>query len=702
MVHRIARLVEEGVFSAETILATSFGKTNQQDMRRALTQWPSCAAVNVSTLHALGRAIVTDTRQRGLLAPPNTQIDIAKLNQHILNWALVEARKRDVPYRRELNGLDRRDFLDYISHNKGNLTFADRGQVKLPRKARKVTQQAEPPNEKLDWYLPFFQLYEEIRRKQNWITFDDMVPTGWELLQRHPELLAAWQARFQCVLVDEFQDINLAQSELLDLITTANRNYMAIGDDDQTIYQWRGAHPRYILDFTKRYKAASYLITDNFRCPAAPLILANEVIKHNRDRRPKQLSLTKGFDGGAQMHTHKSVESMASTIVDHIVAEHTNGRPWHDMAILVRLNAQTPHIEQHLIERDIPYRVSKPFYDRFEIVTLIEYCRLAWLEGNRKGLTPLTGSQRRAFEKAWSQIHNRPKRYIARELHDSIRQAAVHQQLPLPDALRIHAGRVSPYVAESLDLLAEDVEWLAGQLDNSADFVLRELDERLQFQGYLRDSSGNEQIGEGRAASVAAFIMYARGKGSLLEFMQHIRTLAAQRVGLNERRADAVVISTIHQAKGLEWPIVIVPQCDQGTLPFTGMTTFNLEEERRLFYVALTRTQEKLHLHSLKSATISQFLQETNAQKLLHEVNRWQKLVTTPNGPFDTTSARFVAQMTRRFGMQRYFEHYAQSDTHVAQAVTTGLARYPKQMLREAGLDSADVAFWQQLAQETT
>ncbi|MCO5205822.1 MAG: ATP-dependent helicase [Anaerolineae bacterium] len=702
MVHRIGRLVSEGVFSAERILATSFGKNNQRDLRQALTRWPACAPVQVSTLHALGRNIVMVARENGLLTTPQSRHKTGKLDQLVLNIALGEARRRDVPYKRELNGLDRQDFLDYVGRNKGNLAYADLKSAHLPRSARKLASQAEPPSDKLAWYLPLYQLFEEMRQAQGWITFDDMLLTGWELLQRFPQMREMWQTRYDCVLVDEFQDINLVQSELLDTLA-AQRNYMAIGDDDQTIYQWRGAHPRFILDFPKRYKAATYLITDNFRCPIGPLLLANRIIAHNQQRRPKQLNLTKGFDGHLHITSHSNVEQMARDIVAAAMAEYAQGRRWRDIAVLVRLNAQTPHIEQQLIEHDIPYRVSKPFYERFEIVTLIAYCRLAWIEQQMRLGKRLSSRQRSAFEQAWRDTHNRPKRYISRDLHDSIRYAVVQLQMPFTDALRTHAERVSPYVAESLDMLADDMGWLAQQLEQSAETTLQQLDWRLQFQMYLRDSSGNEQIGDGRAAGVAAFQLYARGKGTLLQFMQHIRELAEHRNLQADSKIDALTVSTIHQAKGLEWPVVFVPHVNQGMLPFTGMTTFNLEEERRLFYVAVTRTREKLSLHLLRDEDASQFLREIDTKQLLHEIKQWQSIVDTAraNGSLPVLQGRdaqLLAQLTQRYAQQRYFQHYCTDSAQMAQAVVAWLDTQSPRALREQGLNSADTDFWRTLA----
>ncbi|MCO5192152.1 MAG: ATP-binding domain-containing protein, partial [Anaerolineae bacterium] len=275
--------------------------------------------------------------------------------------------------------------------------------------------------------------------------------------------------------------------------------------------------------------------------------------------------------------------------------------------------------------------------------------------------------------------------------------------MPFTDALRTHAERVSPYVAESLDMLADDMGWLAQQLEQSAEITLQQLDWRLQFQMYLRDSSGNEQIGDGRAAGVAAFQLYARGKGTLLQFMQHIRELAEHRNLQADSKIDALTVSTIHQAKGLEWPVVFVPHVNQGMLPFTGMTTFNLEEERRLFYVAVTRTREKLSLHLLRDEDASQFLREIDTKQLLHEIKQWQSIVDTAraNGSLPVLQGRdaqILAQLTQRYAQQRYFQHYCTDGVQMAQAVVAWLDTQSPRALREQGLNSADTDFWRTLA----
>lgn len=717
MVHRIERLVRDGVVPPQHVLATSFGRANVYDLRQALAQWPHCRRVDVRTLHALGRDVIRKAQRLGHLR--RFRLDAidqgnVSLEQRLLSQAMAVARSRNLPFKQELDGLDRQDFLDYVDQCKGNLRYASLGRVKLPPAAQRVATQATDPSPQLTWYLDLYRLYEELRQEQGLITFADMLMTGWEVLATQPEVLTAVCDRYHFVLVDEFQDINLAQAEMLDLITAPNRNYMAIGDDDQTIYEWRGASPHFILKFPERYEATTYLISDNFRCPAAPLLLANRVIVNNAQRQEKQLNLTRGFGGETAVHVDDDLPAMSRHIVQRIRQLQKDGTLLRDVAVLVRLNAQTPPIEQALIAHKIPYRVSQPFYERMEIKTLIQYGRIAWIERElRRGKRPLSSvAARELFGDAWRTIVNRPKRYISnavrRQLHDEI----LRQERPL-SAILAQAAEMAEaaWQEEPLAQMAADIAWLADNLDKPAQRVLHRLDVRLDYQTYLRQSSGFAQTGEGRAVSVATFIDYARDQGSFFDFMQHLRKLARNKVGQEKRgQRDVVTLSTIHQAKGLEWPVVFVAQCNQEIMPFLpervvddAEKTAVLAEERRLFYVALTRTQRDLHLHLLKRAPVSQFVTESGWQSVLAAVSKMAAALDADPAQWQATDVLPLARHAPDFQLGRYFATWwdvpPERQTAVAHTVQRFLLAARKNKLwSRLKLKKAHLVFWQALA----
>lgn len=708
MVHRIERLVRENIFPAQQILATSFGKKNELDLADTLAQWPHCHAVQTRTLHALGRSILLEAQKQGYL--PHLSLNNNRIQeqtaQQLLGKTMALAWQQKVPYARELDSLDREDFLTYVGLCKGNLLFADLEHSELPSAVGAKAKQAPAPDAPLDWYLDLYRVYERVRLQEGVITFDDMLLSGWMALVMYSDVLTAMQQQYQCILVDEFQDINLAQSEILDLLAQSHRNYMAIGDDDQTIYEWRGANPRFILDFNRRYQAQTYHISDNFRCPAAPIVLANQVIQHNRNRKPKQLHLTKGFAGQTTVQTSRDMAQMGEQIVAEILRRYQAGTPYREMAVLVRLNAQTPPIEQAFVTHKIPYVASQPFYDRREIKTLIHYGRLAWYEAHQQAGKPTNDKIHQAVREAWEAICNRPKRYIPQNIREKIGRAIGRQDKPLSQLLQETSSLVEQeWLPEKLETLAQDIVWLAGRLERNAGLTLDQLEKRLNYCQFLRESSGFPQTGAGYAASVQAFIQYAQDKGSLITFLEHIRDLVQIETGKKQNgKQDAVALSTIHQAKGLEWSVVCVPQCNQGTLPFLADNADdNLEEERRLFYVALTRTKRDLHLYTLINEPVSQFLQESQWRTALKQIQRLQTLLADDPINWQAADARDLIKYSARWGLISYFADWWDAEPLRKTAVAHTLQHFymaaaEQGALERLGVTAGQIAPWQRIA----
>lgn len=708
MVQRIERLVRENIFPAQQILATSFGKKNELDLTAALAQWPHCQAVPTRTLHALGRSILVTAQKQGYWPHLrlNHEDNQEQTARRLLGKTLALAWQQKVPYARELDSLDRDDFLTYVGFCKGNLLFADLENADLPPIIQAKVHLAPAPDAPLDWYRELYRLYEQVRRQDGIVTFDDMLLSGWVALVTFPEVLAAVQQQYQCVLVDEFQDINLVQSEVLDLLTQPHRNYMAIGDDDQTIYEWRSANPRFILDFAQRYQAQTYHISDNFRCPAAPLVLANQVIRHNHHRQPKQLRLTKGFAGQTTVQTNRDMAHMSGQVVAAIQAQHRAGMPYREMAVLVRLNAQTPPIEQELITHKIPYVASQPFYDRREIKTLIDYGRLAWYEAHRQQENATGERMRQSAREAWEAICNRPKRYIPRDIREQISRAIIRQDKPISQLLQeTSVSTTQEWLPDKLQTLANDIIWLAGSLERNAGSVLTQLEKRLSYCQFLHESSGFPQTGAGYAASVQAFMHYAQDKGSLTTFLAHIRALSKSQTGKSGNgQRDAVALTTIHQAKGLEWSLVCVPQCNQGTLPFLAdKVEDNLEEERRLFYVALTRAKQNLHLFTLESEPVSQFLNESHWRSALKRVQRIRSLLAADSANWQAADARDLIQDVSDLGLASYFTDWWDAEPERQTAVAHTLqqlfmAAETNRALNQLGIKPDQIIPWQRIA----
>ncbi|MBF6594017.1 MAG: ATP-dependent helicase [Thermaceae bacterium] len=685
LVHRIERLVRERVFDSRKVLATSFSRMATDDFKRLLAAFPHTQSVQVSTLHALGYRIVRKAAGEGLLRLDDTRAKEESADRLLLNQTLRQARALKAPWAEELENLDSEDFLSYVGAAKGNLQYADLEGANLPPEALKVASQARAPRD-LEWYLDLYKLLERVRQDSGLLTYDDMLMTGWELLVRHPGLLKTVQSAFQAVLVDEFQDVNLAQSEMLDLITASHHNYMAVGDDDQTIYEWRGASPRFILEFASRYNAQKYLIRDSFRCPAPQVALAGRVIAQNTNREPKRLSLTKGFTGKVHVrlepHTPAQAESLASDIAG---ALEEGARP-QEIVVLVRLYAQTPYLEQSLIEWQIPYKVvgGTPFYERTEIQTLLSYLHLGREPGNSE-----------SRKRMWLQIYNAPKRYLTRALADSVWKG-VERDKSLVSVLTEAASKAEERVAKRLRELVEIFEWLPGAIERStAHAVLESLEARLDFRRHLARSSGFYEVGAGKAESVRAFLDYARDKGSVPELLNHIENLAQEQHAQDSTK-ERISLMTVFRAKGLEWPYVFIPDCNEGTLPYSGAES--LEEERRLFYVALTRSSRHTFLYALSALPLSPFLKEAEHLQTLSAVERVGEALSTSPETLSTAQTLALARGAWKLGLERFLYQWWESEN--AQPLAAKVLRLfdyakGKGWLEDLGLTAEARAVWE-------
>ena len=686
MTHRIERMVRENIFPASSILATSFSKASAKDIKAALGAWPHCGGVQVQTLHAVGWGILKMAQRRGLGMEFNLGQEEDTGDSQLLGRVLGQAWREKVPFGAELDALDRPDFLTYVGVMKANLLYPDPAKLALPQAALAQVGQAPAPAG-FAWYPALYALYEKVRVQEKTLTFDDMLLSAWECLHRFPEVLADARHRFGCVLVDEFQDVNRVQSEILDLLTYPHRNYMAIGDDDQTIYEWRGADPGFILGFAGRYRAAKYLIRDNFRSHAAPLALANKVIARNRKREPKSLSLTRGFGGRLEVHEELTPETQGKHLAALIRDALNNGRAPSEVAVLVRLYAQTPPLEQGLLEANIPYRVvgSSPFYARPEVKTLLDYVRLARMDDG--------------WETRWAIVANKPARYLSRVFCDEVTRT-VRRGVSLPNALMAAAKDASAHQAARLGDLADTLHWLRGALDTlPAGAALAQLDKKIGYVDFLRRSSGFPETGLARAANVEAFLRYAHSAPTLTALLSHLETLAAAGVGLNRDRSDGIALLTVFRAKGLQWPVVFVPDCNQGIFPYGGPE--ELEEERRLFYVALTRTQSDLHLHLVKTELPSQFLVEADWKNTLADVGILGSALARPPAEWRTADVLAVTRSASRLDLRRYFSswHSPEETQSAAARVQQLVAAARAQNVDAAlGLTASHLAPWPQSA----
>ncbi len=436
---------------------------------------------------------------------------------------------------------------------------------------------------------------EAALERANAVTFDDLLVLPVRALQRDTALREHYQRRFRYVLVDEYQDTNAAQYRFVALMGGGHRNVMAVGDDDQSIYGWRGADIRNILDFERDFPAARVVrLEENYRSTPNVLALANAVIAENTERRGKTLRATRAAGEPVTLIETLDERDEAEVIAD-IVTERTARGSWarRDCAILYRTNAQSRALEDAFRRRSIPYRLvgAVRFYDRQEIRDLMAYLKLV--------ANP-------ADDEAFRRAVNVPRRGLGdAALALLTERATLDGTSLLATAARSEVlSGLRPPARASLEAFVTLLQRLRVQAaDASVDELLRALVDQIRYADHLRSEGpeGLERLDNVREMIAGAAEVVADDGGEVgLTPLDHFLQKATLVAGIDrlDPDADAVTMMTMHNAKGLEFPLVVVSGLEDGLFPLARAAEDpkQLEEERRLFYVGITRAERKLYL----------------------------------------------------------------------------------------------------------
>ena len=448
-----------------------------------------------------------------------------------------------------------------------------------------------------------YPVYQNALRDQNALDFDDLLVKPVELFENHPNVLRQYRERFAFVLVDEYQDTNRAQFRFLELLASEHRNLMVVGDDDQSIYGWRGADISNILDFEATYPGAKVVrLEQNYRSSAVILDAANAVIAENTARKGKTLRTDR--EGGEKISRVECFDERdeARWIVDEISDRYENGPGLHnyrDFAILYRTNAQSRALEDAFRVKGVPYQIvgGVRFYERREIQDVLGYLRLI--------SNPLD-------EDAFLRVVNYPRRGIGNASQERLRDWASSEGLPLLEAAEkaLDAGVVPKGAGKGLRAFAELIrKYSLRAVQVRVGVVLDELVEELDL---LRELENEGPEGEDRADNVKELIAGAMefDRDTLEEldpeevdtfteldlFLQRVALVAD--VDRLDPDADTVTLMTLHNAKGLEFPHVFIAGMEDGLFPLSRAydDPSEMEEERRLFYVGITRAEDKLNV----------------------------------------------------------------------------------------------------------
>jgi len=471
-----------------------------------------------------------------------------------------------------------------------------------------------------------YEAYQDRLVKAGAMDFDDLLMRTVELFRSHPEVLAASQDRFQHLLVDEYQDTNVAQNELVLLLGSAHRNVCVVGDTDQSIYRFRGADLRNLARFSEAFPDVTTVVLDqNYRSTQTVLDAANAVIANNLGRTPKRLWTDQG-QGSPIIRYDAHDEGDEATWVARLLAHQHDSehRRWGEMAVFYRTNAQSRVLEEALMRSGAPYRVvgGTRFYDRREIRDALAYLRLV--------VNPTD-------EVSLKRVLNVPRRRIGDTSVAKLDAFAARQGIDFLGALRRAdeagvggpAGRGVEQFVELLDGLGRLFADEMGPGD-----LLQQLLERSGYLDELREDPGVEAAG--RLDNLAELVGSARGFTRLDEFLEQVALVA----DTDELDADdRVILMTLHAAKGLEFPVVVIIGMEEGVFPHQRALTdpHELEEERRLAYVGITRAREQLVLTSAWSRQLfgttqynppSRFLDEIPTELIRDAVERRGRLGT--------------------------------------------------------------------------
>ena len=446
-----------------------------------------------------------------------------------------------------------------------------------------------------------YELLETTYRESNAVDFDDLLVLPVRILQQHADRLAAYRARFTFVLVDEHQDTNRAQYELVKLLAGEHGNVQVVGDDDQSIYGWRGADIRNILDFERDFPAARVVrLEENYRSTPEVLAVANAAISANVGRRGKTLRATHGAGEPVTLTGALDERDEAEWVADEIASRRSADRSLAlgDVAVLYRTNSQSRAFEEVLRRHGMPYRLvgAVRFFDRREIRDLMAYLKLI--------ANP-------ADEEAFRRAVAVPKRGVGESTIEALATAAREAGLPSVDAAAradlVSASR--PAAQKALAAFAALIASLRERAANAAvDELLRVIIDETKFAEALR-AEGPE--GEERLENVRELISSASeaadeeggelGMTPLDHFLQ--RASLVSEFDKLDPSADALTLMTVHNAKGLEFPVVFITGLEEGLFPLRRAmdSPDELEEERRLFYVGITRAERKLYLTHARS-----------------------------------------------------------------------------------------------------
>ncbi len=571
--HRVCHLIEKQNIRPENILVVTFSKAAAVEMReRFIKLMPDKQGERVTwgTFHSVyfhllrtaygyrGDQVITDAERydviRELMKKNQMESeDIAGLGTEILSEIAIVKQER-------------MDILHYYAHS-------------CPA----------------DLFRQIFVDYEKSISERKKIDFEDMLVMTYELLSQREDIRRACEKRYQYILVDEFQDINRMQYEIIQLIAGERANLTIVGDDDQSIYRFRGAKPEIMLGFAKDYpKVKKVLLDINFRSTTQIIEAAGKLIAHNKERFEKQITAARGNGRPVDVIRFKNVYQEVKSIIDDITDYVKAGHSLDDIAILYRTNLQPRLMTEMLIQYNIPFVMKDNIpnlYDHWIARDIKSYLRLSIGMAKRGDLL---------------RICNRPNRYIKRE-------ALQFSDGQIRDLFKYYEDK--PYMIERIAQLKTNLRAIQNMRPGMA---VRFIRKGIGYDEFLEEYAQYHGIEEDELFDILGELEQSADRSeTILDWFSHMEEYKEKLAQTKKQEEKiGVRLMTFHSSKGLEYKIVYMIDCNQGITPHRKAKAIeDMEEERRMFYVAMTRAKDRLYVYSAdssfhKKAELSDFVKE--------------------------------------------------------------------------------------------
>jgi DNA helicase II / ATP-dependent DNA helicase PcrA len=633
LTYRIAHLIEKGV-KPYNILSVTFTNKAAAEMKERVVNLVNDSGANSVWLYTFHSMCVQILRQNR---------NIERFDNYTINFSIYDTTDRD-RILKTLIAEEKIEGEDYLGKISWHISNAKNQNLSLEEYKQQISYYSDCKT-----IINLMAKYESRMNANNALDFDSLLTYTYKLLVNNPDILEYYQNKFEYIHIDEFQDTNTVQYDLVKLLSAKHKNVFVVGDEDQCIYTWRGANSSHIFKFTQDFEPVKLIkLEQNYRSTKKILDLANKVIKNNNSRLEKKLWTEKDDGVRVEYKTEFNERYEANFVAESVYnLARMNGYNYSDIAVLMRLNALTRHLEEKFLEYNIPYRVfgGMKFYDRAEIKNLLAYLKLI--------VNPKDAS-------SFNRVINFPKRGIGQVALVNLKDNIEENESPLETVLNLDEN--SPISKGALTKFLEFKALMLNLIKKSSELPLSE------FIEYVIDFAGvKEAYGSGKEEDINRLYNLSELISSVEEYEKNNKDAKLeeylQSVSLTtdvddyDQTKNLVTLATVHSVKGLEFKVVFIIGCEENIFPMKrkDSTDDDIEEERRLMYVAITRAGERLYITNARQRFLYgdiKYMQPSRFLKEAELIENKETNVTLTDEYGDKTTYKVPSKISDYSGVQ--------------------------------------------------